>query len=465
MGREVRVRPFDTRDRIGRGIKTVTIVVFSLFLSACTQGADLQPGPTPLVVPLDPEDSAAANENLATLDSPDAIRYGYTYHSPDGNRFVHGAGSLPEITPIEIEVGFTPVWVVGVPTGAGSLWVTVSSRGEVLALLVAGGQARQVSIDKDHYASGQPPLLGVNRQIVALIGAAEGNGSLLSHPVVIHDRDAIAWIDPRGRLQLQTEEGSSILEVQALADARILQDERGRLLFLSGPDETYDHGVLGDSIEAVGITLVETNPEFRIAKRITVPEGLVIEGIMPLWHDLDGDGVREIIVTASDRSSGARLLVYSETGLLIAESEAIGQGYRWRHQIAVVSPAPGEPPEVVSVRTPHIGGILEYFRLSSDRLERVATAQGVTSHVIGTRNLDLALSGDFDGDGVVEVLLPDDNRRQLVAVQRSQSGAAIEWSLPLAGTLSTNLAATTDDRGQISVAAGLENGTLWIWSP
>jgi hypothetical protein len=298
-----------------------------------------------------------------------------------------------------------------------------------------------------------------------LIGAAEGNASSLSHAVVIHDRNAIAWLDQGGRLQFETTGGRSVLEVQALPDARILQDERGRLLFLSGPDETYDHGVLGDGIEASSITLVETTPEFRVAKRIAVPQGLVIEGIMPLWYDLDGDGAREIIVTASDQSSGARLLVYSETGRLIAASMAIGQGYRWRHQIAVVSPAPGEPPEIVSVRTPHIGGVLEFFRLSGDGLELVATAQGVTSHVIGTRNLDLALSGDFDGDGVVEILLPDDNRHALVAVQRSETEAAIDWSLPMAGTLATNLAATTDDQGRISVAAGLENGKLWIWSP
>ena len=44
------------------------------------------------------------------------------------------------------------------------------------------------------------------------------------------------------------------ISANALPDARILSDEHGRLLFLTVPAEDYDHGVLGDAIEATSIT-------------------------------------------------------------------------------------------------------------------------------------------------------------------------------------------------------------------
>jgi hypothetical protein len=263
---------------------------------------------------------------------------------------------------------------------------------------------------------------------------------------------------------LQAGEERTQLDVAALPDARILHDEGGRLLLLSDPTDNYDHGVLGDAVEAGAVLLVETAPEFRVAEKISVSDGLVIEGIMPIWFDLDGDDRREIIVTASDRAAGARLLVYSESGELIAESDAIGQGYRWRHQIAAASFLDENKNEIISVRTPHIGGLLEYFQLDGDRLELVAEVDGVTSHVIGTRNLDLALVGDFDADDHAEVLLPDDGLRGLVAVERTVDGAHVDWSAPFESGMSSNLAAVTDAQDRIIVGVGLADGSLLIWS-
>jgi hypothetical protein len=120
--------------------------------------------------------------------------------------------------------------------------------------------------------------------------------------------------------------------------------------------------------------------------------------------------------------------------------------------------------EIVSVRTPHIGGMLEYFQLDGDRLELVAVIEGVTSHVIGTRNLDLALVGDFDGDGQSEALLPDNELRSLVAVERSAEGARVDWTLPLGNRISSNLTAVRNTQDLIIVGAGLADGSLLIWS-
>jgi hypothetical protein len=97
------------------------------------------------------------------------------------------------------------------------------------------------------------------------------------------------------------------LSIQALPDARILVDERGRLLVLTGPTGRYAHSVLGDTIEASAVTLVETAPELRATPIVTLDREQVIEGIAPRWADLNGDGTREIVVTVSDAQSDLTL--------------------------------------------------------------------------------------------------------------------------------------------------------------
>ena len=96
--------------------------------------------------------------------------------------------------------------------------------------------------------------------------------------------------------------------------------------------------------------------------------------------------------------------------------------------------------ELVDVLTPHLGGVVEFYRWEGDQLKVVAQIAGYTSHVIGTRNLDMAAAGDFDGDGYVELLLPNQARTELGAIRRTGDGADTEagsevlWSLPWMAT-------------------------------
>jgi len=88
------------------------------------------------------------------------------------------------------------------------------------------------------------------------------------------------------------------------------------------------HGILGDTLEATRITLVETLPCPYVVATISVPPPYVIEGLSPIWADLDGDGSREILVTVSDAAQGARLLAFTETGEQRATGLPVGRGYR-----------------------------------------------------------------------------------------------------------------------------------------
>ena len=191
----------------------------------------------------------------------------------------------------------------------------------------------------------------------------------------------------------------------------------------------------------------------------------MVEGISPIWIDINGDGQREIIVTVSDASQGAQILIFNDSGELIAQGQPIGQGYRWRHQIAVAAFGPNGETELVDVLTPHIGGVIEYFQSDGDQLVLVAQLPGYTSHVIGSRNLDMAAAGDFDGDGIVELLIPDQNLSSLALFQRTEEGVRIDWEIDLGARISTNLAAVTFVNGEIAVGIGIDNGVIRLWLP
>lgn len=397
------------------------------------------------------------------------VAYGYTNQRSDGNRLVDGRGSLPDTPFVDVPLDGVPRWLVSVPVdnetanGSTSLWTVILEDGRVRAFLLEDGVVSETPAPPSLSESNPPLLRVVHNQPEFLRPPAAVPE--LAPPAVIDEIGNWVYIDTNGDLVFMLVSGdeSSRLAVAALPDGRILVDEDKRLLLLTQPTERYGHGVLGDAIEAAAVALIETEPEPTVSLTIPIPEPMVIEGIAPLWADITGDGRREIIVTLSNEGQGAQIVVYNEDGARMASGPAIGRGFRWRHQLAVAPFGPDGELELVDVLTPHIGGVVEYYRLDGNELKIVAQTPGYTSHVIGTRNLDMAVAGDFDGDGAVELLLPIQARTELGAIRRTDSAAEVAWTLPLDGKLSTNLAAVATANGHIVLGAGREDGTLRIW--
>lgn len=454
---------------------TLGLVVILLgILGGCSKpvGQDDEPAPrffptmTPATETSTPKETVT---NLETEGEPSPvggdIAFGYTYHRADGNRWVAGKGDIPGIQLLDIPLEGIPEWLVAAPFGGGSVWVVVLTDGRVQAFQVEGDRPKAVEITPKQLPSGTPPVLVVREDQLSLLVNPTTEGSPWSHPVPLDPTGGqTGFLTTTGALVGWTQGETWRLEVDALPDGRILTDSAGHLIVLEGGTSRYAHGVLGDEIEAAGIALVEVNqnPSFS---RIRVDERAVIEGIAPLWADLDGDGFREIIVTQSDPQVGARIVVYSMMGDLLAAGPPVGVGFRWRHPLVVAPFGPEGQLELAVVRTPHIGGVLEYYRLVGDQLEIVAQVPGFSTHSIGSRNLDQALGGDFDGDGQVELILPDQSHSILEGVRRTVQGAEMVWSLPLDGTHTTNLAAVTYPGGEIGLGAGTSQGILRLWLP
>lgn len=437
-------------------------------LGACGREADVSPvSPSPFVLPATTAPTPLPPVATAVpLESALARPYAYTYQQPDGNRLVPGSGTLPPLTPLDIPLEGAPAWVTAVPLARGALWGVVLDDGRTQAFLVDGGNV--TPIDSNDLTPNIAPVMTVDpQQGVAIFLHPPAADPAGSNPVIYNAQGHMALSDPAGHLRLEIGEqpAPNLPPLTLLPDARILFDENGRLLFLTDPTNRYGHGVLGDALEAGSITLLETSPELGLLTQIFIPAPQVVEGIQPLWLDWNGDGRREIIVTVSDAAQGARIQLYNEAGQRLAQGPAIGQGGRWRHQIAVAPFGPAEEMELAAVLTPHIGGVVEFYRWQGDRLDVVAQLPGYTSHVIGTNNLDMALAGDFNGDGRVELLLPTQDRTRLGGVQRTADGAAAVYEVSVGGEVVTNLAGVTLASGETAVGVGRDDNTLRIWQP
>ncbi len=450
-------------------MKNYRWLILSVMMVACRPVAAPPPSLiTPIPVTPAQNESEPQTEiptpQTSVENTPDFI--GYTYHRADGNRLVEGQGALPDLEPLDIALDGMPAWVVAAPIERGSLWVMVTTEGQVYGIRFVDGGVQAITVTPDKLPPGMPPLLTIENGNPVIITPPSRDPSTLTHPVVLPGSGQIAFIENSGDLVFWGDGVEAArLAVDALPDARILIDEDGRLLLLTGPTTLYDHGILADEIEASSITLIETQPEPRIVRVIPVPEDQVIEGIAPIWADLSDDGQREIIVTLSNNDQGAQLAVYEESGELLAVGPAIGQGHRWRNQAAVAPFGPDGRLELVDVLTPHIGGTVEFFQLSQSVLQLSAEITGYTSHVINTRNPDMILAGDFDGDGRVGILIPNQPRTDLNFIQHTTEGAKVAWSIPIGGTLTTNIAAVTLADNRLAVGIGRDDGVLRIWMP
>jgi hypothetical protein len=393
------------------------------------------------------------------------VSYGYTGLRPDGNRHIPGKGSFPHVRALDIELSGMPVWIAAARTRNGSVWAVSLQDGSTRLFSIADSRVTKLDDPVQKIPPGTPPVLTIDKDCAGILPEFVYRRNYLTYPVVLPGSGKTVSIDGEGNLVISTDGETRSFDIAALPDVRILFDERERLLLLTQPTGLYEHGILGDALEATCIMIVETEPVFKVVRRIPVEEGRVIEGLSPIWTDIDNNDKREIIVTESDVSDGARIAVYSEEGELLGSGAETGLGYRWIHQLAVGPFGEGGETELAVVCTPHIGGIVEFYRFSGTALTISARLAGFSTHRIGSRNLDTAVACDFDGDGTVELLIPDERFETLLFLSRTGEIIEIESTYPVDGCAVTNIAAVCGPGETCVVGVGREDGVLRVWVP
>jgi thiamine phosphate synthase YjbQ (UPF0047 family) len=244
-----------------------------------------------------------------------------------------------------------------------------------------------------------------------------------------------------GDLHIKIGKQTTILEIDALPDSQIRQDERQRLLILSDPSNQYKHGILGDDLEASSVTIVQLSDQPAVISKFSVPVDWVIESILPIWSDWDGDGEREIVLTLSNSTKGSKLVLYDENGNVLAESSPIGKGFRWRHALAIESFGEDGQRLLVEVQTPHIGGIVGFYSWDKEKklLKTEATLPGYSTHDIGSRNMEMYALVIEEQNEQVLLILPSQSKTELTALRFVSGVINEEWHIQLGGKLSGNL--------------------------
>ena len=129
------------------------------------------------------------------------------------------------------------------------------------------------------------------------------------------------------------------------------------------------------------------------------------------------------LVTGPRVGAALAVIETSDRGLrLAAESEQIGQAFRWLNPVGVADFDGDGRNEIAAVITPHLGGPLKLYEWKEERLEQDHEAPGFSNHAIGSREQGLSAIADMDGDGVVDLIVPDAARRNLRVVTFSMGG-------------------------------------------
>lgn len=126
-----------------------------------------------------------------------------------------------------------------------------------------------------------------------------------------------------------------------------------------------------------------------------------LRDIAPHVADLTGDGLPEIIVVQTDLAKGARLMVLSAAGKVLAVTDYYGQPHRW---LAVAGEGDFDGDgrnEIAYVDRPHLARELVFVRLEEGQLQEVARITGVTNHRIGDSAIGGGVRNCGQGDEVI----------------------------------------------------------------
>ena len=215
----------------------------------------------------------------------------------------------------------------------------------------------------------------------------------------------IALGDKNSKLEFLDRPAKPKLPEGALPDSQVAIGSRDiARVWLAEPTARYDHGILGDKIEA-GSLVVEARDGKR--QMVRLKDDAVFEDLQPRLADLDGDGHDEIIVVKSYLKRGSALAVIAERKgkyEIVAETPPLGGPHRW------LNPA----------------GI-----------------------------------GDFNGDGILDIALPSLDRSRLRIVSFAPAPREIA-SVALPAKAVTNIGLVAVKSGPPAIVAGLTDGSLVV---
>ena len=214
----------------------------------------------------------------------------------------------------------------------------------------------------------------------------------------------------------------ALSERNVFPDARPLQadldgsGDGGHVVVLAGPNsERYNHGVLGDGVEATRVAFLERH-SLTLMRELVLDAPWVLEDIAPRKVRLAGG--RDGLLSVQAGPAGGQLVLidadpkHATSLRLAALGPALGTVNRWMSPMVC-----GE--RWLAVHTPHIGGVLHAYRQDGIHLQATRWLSGVSNHRIGSRWLDTSsCSGQH-------LLIADQAGRRLLLIDTASNGRVV----------------------------------------
>lgn len=202
--------------------------------------------------------------------------------------------------------------------------------------------------------------------------------------------------------------------------------------WFSDPVSRYRNSPFGS--EQHPTTLTVSTAERRVL-RLVLPADSVFEDRVPRLFDLDGDGAEDVIVVRSYMFKGSALAVASVRGAALeitAETPPIGSPFRWLNPAGFGDFDGDGKPDVALVVTPHTEGELQFWTLKDGTFELIDTADDVSNHARGSRHMGLSAVADFNGDGIVDLAIPSQDRLRVrfLTLAGGRLDELGDWLLP-----------------------------------
>lgn len=236
-----------------------------------------------------------------------------------------------------------------------------------------------------------------------------------------------------------------------------------RRAWLGEADRRHGHDALGTGSYPGSLHALVEHAGQLTPVRLDLPADAAFEDGLVRRVDLSGRGSEEIVLVAASRLAGAAVVVYGVelhgTRPVLRErarSEAVGRG-RWLNPVGFGDFDGDGRLEVVSVSTPHIGGVLTLYSYQPPHLVALAQTGNVSNHAYGQQEQRLAAV--LQRQGRVAVVIPDQGRHRLRTLSIAKDGGweAVEADLVFERPIDR---ITPTGAGRLEVLAGTERRLL-----